>query len=151
YLLMLFSSAEYMLFINEDYVKRDEMRSAQDLVNPRWKGKIGTDDPMGSATGAGRAADLYAQLGPEFIRKLYVDQQPAISRDRRQLNDWLARGNYPICLTCREVDMKALQQSGYKLHEVFALEGIKNRTNSAPFLMSFANKAPNPNAARIFA
>jgi iron(III) transport system substrate-binding protein len=151
YMLMPFSSAEYMLFINEDYVKRDEMRGVQDLLNPKWRGKIATDDPMGSGTGAGRAADLYSQLGSEFIRKLYVDQQPVISGDRRQLNDWLARGTYPICLTCRAVDTQELQQAGFKLREIFELEGIRNRINSAPFLISLANKAPNPNAARIFA
>jgi iron(III) transport system substrate-binding protein len=151
YILMLFSSVDNLLFINEDYVKRDEMRSVQDLLNPKWKGKIAADDPTASTgTGANAAAYFYSQLGPESFRKLYVDQQPVISRDRRQLNDWLARGNYPICLTCRAVNAQALQKAGFKLFEVYDLEGIKNRVNWAPFLLAVANKAPNPNAARVF-
>jgi iron(III) transport system substrate-binding protein len=150
YILMLFSSADNMLFINEDYVKRDEMRSMQDLLNPKWKGKIATDDPTASGTGANAAADFYSQLGPDFVRKLYVDQKVVMSRDRRQLNDWLARGNYPICLTCRAVNAQTLQQAGFKLYQVYELEGIRNRVNSAPFLLTFANKAPDPNAARVF-
>jgi ABC-type Fe3+ transport system substrate-binding protein len=46
--------------------------------------------------------------------------------------------------------MKQLIKDGFKLHEVFELEGIPNRVNSAPLLMTYANKAPHPNAAKIF-
>jgi ABC-type Fe3+ transport system substrate-binding protein len=30
------------------------------------------------------------------------------------------------------------------------LEGLKNRVNSAPFLLTYASKAPHPNAAKVF-
>ncbi len=150
YVLMLFASIDSLLFINADYVKRDELRSAQDLLNPKWRGKISSQDPNASGTGSNSAVHFYTQLGPEFVRKLYIDQKPAISRDRRQLTDWLARGTYPICLTCREDDAQVLQKEGFKLEEIFSLSGMQNRINSAPFLLSLANKAPNPNAARVF-
>jgi ABC-type Fe3+ transport system substrate-binding protein len=94
---------------------------------------------------------LYNQLGPDFIKHLYVDQKPAISRDRRQLTDWLARGTYPICLTCRADDARDLQNEGFKLLEIFELSDVESRVVSAPFLLSVANKAPHLNAARIFA
>jgi iron(III) transport system substrate-binding protein len=150
FILLLFSSVDGLIFINTQYVKPEEMRSVQDLLNPKWKGKISTEDPFGSGTGINKAVHFYTQLGPEFVRKLYGDQAPVISRERRQLTDWLARGTYPICLTCRQDDMKELQKEGFGLLEVYGLEGIQNRVTATPFLLTVANKAPNPNAARIF-
>jgi iron(III) transport system substrate-binding protein len=150
YIFMLFSSVDSLIFINTDYVKREEMRAAKDLLNPKWTGKIATEDPNSSGSGSNSSVHFYSQLGPEFIKKLYIDQKPVISRDRRQLTDWLARGTYPICLTCRADDVRALQKEGFKLEEVFSLSDMQNRVNSAPFLLTLGNKAPHPNAARIF-
>lgn len=151
YILLLFSNVDGLIFINTQYVKPEEMRSIQDLLNPKWKGKISTEDPFASGTGINKAVHFYTQMGPEFVRKLYADQKPAISRDRRQLTDWLARGTYPICLTCRQDDMKELQKEGFGLFEVYSMEGIDNRVTATPFMLSVANRAPHPNAARIFA
>jgi iron(III) transport system substrate-binding protein len=151
YVLRLFHSVDSMVFINTDYVKPEELRSAQDLLNPKWQGKISTEDPTSDrGSGGNTAAGIYTQLGPEFTKRLYVDQKPVISRDRRQLTDWLARGTYPICLTCRADDVRSLQKEGFKIVEVYKLEGLKNRVNSSPFLLSVANKPAHPNAARVF-
>ena len=38
YVLMMFSSVDSLLFINEKYVKPEEIGSVKDLLNPRWKG-----------------------------------------------------------------------------------------------------------------
>ena len=40
-----FSSVATLLFINTDHVKADEMRQIKDLLNPKWRGKISTEDP----------------------------------------------------------------------------------------------------------
>lgn len=151
YVLRLFNSVDSLIFINTDYVKPEEMRSAQDLLNPKWQGKIVTEEPTSdSGSGGNTAANFYAQLGADFVKKLYVDQKPMISRDRRQMTDWLARGNYPICLTCRADDVRPLQTEGFKILEIYELAGVQNRVNSTPFLLSVANKAPHPNAAHVF-
>ena len=150
YIMMLFSTVNDTLFINTDFVKPEEMKHVNDLINPKWKGKIASQDPRLIGSGANTAVHFYVGLGPEYVKKVYVDQQPVYSRDRRQLTDWLARGTYPICLTCRADDVKLLIKEGFKLHEVFELDGIPNRVNSAPLLMTYANKAPHPNAAKIF-
>jgi iron(III) transport system substrate-binding protein len=152
YVLRLFNSVDSLLFINTDFVKPEEMKSAQDLLNPKWKGKITTEDPTSdSGTGGNTAANFYKQLGPDFTKQLYVDQKPIVSRDRRQFTDWLARGICPICLSCRQDDVRPLQQEGFKILEVYDLAGVVNRVNSSPFLLSVANKAAHPNAMRVFA
>jgi iron(III) transport system substrate-binding protein len=150
YIMMLFSTVNETLYINTDFVKPEEMRHVNDLINPKWKGKIASQDPRHTGSGANSAVHFYTQLGPEYVKKVYIDQQPTYSRERRQLTDWLARGTYPICLTCRADDVKPLVKEGYKLQEIFELEGIVNRVNAAPLLMTYANKAPHPNAAKIF-
>lgn len=151
YLLLMFRSVDSHMVVNQDYVKPEEMRHVKDLLNPKWKGKIATEDPAaGGGAGAGSAAHFYTQLGPDFVKQLYIGQQAIVQRDRRQLSDWLARGSAPICLTCHIDDMRALVNEGYKLVELFELEGIQNRVTPAPSLLSVANKAPHPNAAKVF-
>lgn len=151
YVLRLFNSLDSLIFINTDQVKLEEMRTAKDLLNPKWRGKIVTDDPTSrSGSGSNTAASIYSQLGADFAKALYIDQKPVVSGERRQLTDWLARGIYPICLTCRADDVRPLQQEGFKIYEVYELEGLQNRMNSSPFLVSVANKAANPNAAKVF-
>jgi iron(III) transport system substrate-binding protein len=152
YVLMLFSSVQSLLFINTDFVNKEELRSVQDLLNPKWHGKISSEDPLGRAGGGGAGSSLhwFHELGADYMRKLHFGQKTTVSGDRRQMIDWLAQGKYPICLSCKEEGASDLKEEGFKLFEVFELEGIPNRINSSPFLLSYASKAPHPNAARIF-
>ena len=146
-----FSSVASLLFINTDHVKPEEMRAAKDLVNPKWRGKISTEDPTTTGAGANMAARLYNQVGEEFVRNLYIDQKPVRTRERRQMSDWLARGTQPICLNCREDDVRPLAKEGFKILEIFELKGIPGTINGSPWLLSLANKAPHPKAAQVFA
>lgn len=149
YVLALFSTVDSFLFINKDVVK--DFKSVNDLIDPKWRGKISTQDPKLTGTGANTAGYFYRELGPDFVKRLYIDQKPIISSDRRQMTDWLARGTYPICLSCRADDVKDLLKDGFKLEEVYGMPGLKERTIvGSPFLLSLANKAPNTNAARVF-
>jgi iron(III) transport system substrate-binding protein len=150
YVLMLFRNRDSLLFINEEYVKPEEMTKATDLLNPKWQGKIETQDPLGSGSGGDTAVHFYTQMGPEFVKKLYVDQKPFKNQDRRQLMDRLARGANPICLTCKLETAADLKKEGFKIHEIFDLAGMKNRVTSSPFVLSYAANAPHPNAARVF-
>jgi ABC-type Fe3+ transport system substrate-binding protein len=151
YALALFATVDSFLFINEDYIKPGDLKNVQELLDPKWRGKIVSQDPNLSGTGQNTASYLYRVLGPDFIRKLYIDQKPIISSDRRQMTDWLARGTYPICLSCRVDDTQSLRKDGFKLKEVFSLPGLRDRIIvGSPFLLALANKAPNPNAARVF-
>ena len=145
-----FSSVATLLFINTDYVKPEELRSVKDLLNPKWRGKISVEDPTTTGAGANEAARFYHQLGEEFAKALYIDQKPVRTRERRQMADWLARGTYPICMNCREDDVRPLVKEGFKILEIFELAGISPTINGSPWMLSVANKAPNPRAAQVF-
>jgi iron(III) transport system substrate-binding protein len=150
YILRMFSTVTDVLFINADLIDPAEMRSAQDLLNPKWKGKISGEDPTVPGSGANAAGRFINDLGADYLKKLYIDQQPLITRDRRLLSDALARGTHPICLNCRPDDLRELLKSGFKLLELFDLQGVPPRVRPGPFLMTVANKRPNPNAAQVF-
>lgn len=151
YVLRPFKSVANLLFINTDHVKPGELRSSKDLLNPKWKGKISTEDPTTTGSGANLASRFYYQMGEEFVKKLYVDQKPVSTRERRQFTDWLARGTHPICLNCREDDVRPLQKEGFKFMEIFELSDMAGAVNASPWLLTLANRAPHPNAARVFA
>lgn len=150
YILRLFRTVANGILINTDYVKPEEVRNIHDLLDPRWKGKIESEDPTGSGSGTASAGRFYYDLGPEFVRKLYVDQAPFFSRERRQLSDMLARGTYPICLTCRTDDVAELQKAGFHFLDVRELIGLPGRVRGGPFFLTVANRAPNPRAAQVF-
>lgn len=146
-----FSSVATLLFINTEQVKPAELRHVKDLLNPKWRGKISSEDPTTTGAGSNMAARLYSQVGDEFVKNLYLDQQPVRTRDRRQMSDWLARGTQPICLNCREDDVRPLIKEGFKLLEIFALNGVAPTINGSPWMLSLANRAPHPKAAQVFA
>jgi len=146
-----FSSVATLLFINTDQVKPEEMRSAKDLLNPKWRGKISTEDPTTTGSGANSAARFYHDLGEDFVRKLYIEQKTVRTRERRQMSDWLARGTQPICLSCREDDVRPLIKEGFKILEIFELADMPGSINGSPWMLTLANRAPNPNAAQLFA
>jgi iron(III) transport system substrate-binding protein len=145
-----FSSVATMLFINTDHVKAEEMRSAKDLLNPKWRGKISSEDPTTTGSGANAAARFYHDLGEDFVRKLYIEQKTVRTRERRQMSDWLARGTQPICLNCREDDVRPLVKEGFKILEIFELTDMPGSINGSPWMLTIANRAPNPKAAQLF-
>jgi iron(III) transport system substrate-binding protein len=146
-----FSSVAQLLFINTDHVKLEEMRAVKDLLDPKWRGKISVEDPTTTGAGANEAARFYHQLGEHFVKTLYLDQKPVRSRERRQMADWLARGTQPICMNCREDDVRPLVKEGFKIVEIFELAGVPGVVNGSPWLLSVANKAAHPKAAQLFA
>lgn len=145
-----FSSVASLLFLNTDFVKPEEIRSSGDLLNPKWRGKISAEDPMATGAGSNLASRFYVQLGPEFAKKIYVDQKPFVSRERRQFTDGLARGTYPICLNCREDDVRPFIKEGMKILEVFELTDMPAVINASPWMLTVGGKAPHPNAAKVF-
>ena len=84
------------LAINTKLVKRGELTQWKQLLEPKWQGKFVAKDPASSGAGQSLTSYFYIQFGPDFVKKLYQDQKPILSRDARQAATWLAQGNYPV-------------------------------------------------------
>ncbi len=149
YILRLLNNVGGMIYINTQHVKREELKLTKDLLNPKWRGKISTLDPTNPGAGRSQAAKFYLQFGEEFVKKLYIDQKPVISRNERQLVDWLARGTYPISIAAPTDGVERVQKQGFPVtaHALADTSGYVSMGNGALALM---NKAPHPNAAIVF-
>ena len=150
YILRLANSVTTMFHINTSQVKPEEIRSVKDLLNPKWKGKIALQDPTISGSGSNQAAHLYLQHGDDFIKQLYVDQKPVISRDTRLITDGLARGTYAITLGAEDGKVEALRKEGVPVSILANLTDLYSEVSASFGQVAIMDSAPHPNAAKVF-
>jgi iron(III) transport system substrate-binding protein len=137
---------------NTEQVNPAELTSYWDLLNPKWKGRIGSMDPRAAGgREGGRLIYYHPELGPKFLRRLLTETDLILSKDPRQGVDWLANGKLAFLLLTspREV-LRAKEQ---KL-PVDILD--PRRLKEAPVVETAASsftlmdKPANPNAAKLF-
>src|SRR5438552_790357 len=143
YILRLCNTVTTTLDINTREVKPDDLRSMRDLLDPRWKGKISIQDPTLPGSGSNQAAYLYIQFGEDFVRKLYIDQKPMISRDTRQLTDWLVRGTYPISFGAVDGDVEQLRRDGFPVLPLYDLPDWPGTTTAGFGQVALLSHAPH--------
>ncbi|HJU61922.1 MAG TPA: hypothetical protein VJ864_07730, partial [Candidatus Binatia bacterium] len=72
---------------NTKLVNPSDIKSYWDLLNPKWKGKIVSVDPL--VSGPISAAQIFfykhPDLGPEYIRRLHAETDMVIVRSNEQL------------------------------------------------------------------
>lgn len=152
YILHLFRYVSSPLTINTRLVKREEIRSIRDLLASRWKGKISAEDPAVPGQGASVASALHLILGEEFVKRLYLGQQVVLTRNRRQLEDWLVRGVYPISFGIGGSSAQQLLEEGFPVENVLGLPDMPGYYGGGgQSKLCVFHKAPHPNAARLFA
>ena len=151
YIFLFEGTAQPYISYNTKLVKPDELTSYGDLLKPKWKGKIASDDPMTPGiVGHGTRFMYYSpELGPKFLTRLFGETDLIIARDRRQRLDWLASGKILLCLFCYGVDEAKLQ--GLPVDSVGPYS-LKEGASIVPITGSLAllNKAPHPSAAKVF-
>jgi len=85
------------LWHNTNLVKAEEIRTFDDLLDAKWKGKIGISDPRTPGSGASIWAYMFLIKGEEYLTRL-VGQKLFIGRDLRLLTENLAKGRVSIVL-----------------------------------------------------
>jgi iron(III) transport system substrate-binding protein len=138
--------------VNTQQAKPDEIRSWWDLINPKWKGRIIGYDP--SIAGVARNVLWYIYmnkaLGPEFMSKLYGDMQLTLSRDHRQLVDWLATGKAAVCVPCDDAELGRVQAQRLPVESVIHTLKEGDYIAGGQGVISLIAPAPHPHAAQIF-
>lgn len=150
YVLRLFNTVLPSFHINTNLVKHGEVASAAALLDPKWRGKISTNDPYLPGIGLFNASRYYMQFGADFLHRLYVEQKPAMVRERRQINDWLARGTYPIALDADDDEIKRMQQEGLPVAAVYGLSDMQPILSTGIGQVGILDRAPHPSAAKLF-
>jgi len=127
--------------------KVDQLRDAQ------WKGKIALQDPRVPSAGTLMMAAWLQGKGEDSLRSFLQNSQMVITQDRRQLVEWLFRGQYPVAMGVSPEGLATLASQGVDLKNVQPLidsdpaaSAISNGTGA----VGLVNKAPHPNAAKVF-
>jgi iron(III) transport system substrate-binding protein len=150
YVLRVFSTITGLLHVNADHVKAGELTKAADLLAPKWRGKIATEDITVAGSGSNTAARIFLQTSEDFAKRLYLGQNTRSTRERRQLTDWLARGTYPIVFGAQSSDVEKMVKEGFPLKEVFGFSDMPPALTGSPWMLTLMQRAPHPNAAKVF-
>jgi iron(III) transport system substrate-binding protein len=149
YILRIFNTVRDAFMINTDVIKPQDLRRIRDVLDPKWKGKISFLDPTLAGTGGNHATLLYAQLGEDFIKNLFIGQKPMITRERRQLTDGLLRGTYPISFGAEGGEIERMKAEGLPVLTITSLEDMPGAVSGGN-MVALMDQVPHPNAARIF-
>ena len=141
------------LAYNTNLLKKGDIRSYYDLLDPKWRGKIVLTDPRRPGSGMAAATFWYGtkSLGKEFIRRLLTEQDVKLSRDYRQQMEWLARGDYAIAIGHHNGIFKEFAEKGLPL-ALLTANDVKeaNYVTAAVAGLGLVNRGPNPNAAKVY-
>jgi iron(III) transport system substrate-binding protein len=135
------------LSYNTSMVSADQVpKSLQELLDPKWKGKIAVLDPRKNAGGYawGWQVTHTAGLGIEWFQKL-VAQDPGVFGQSGQLGNALVSGEYALGITTDDQTWLQIKQ-GAPLQVTSPSEG--SGTNRDQNLL--VKSAPNPTGAGAF-
>jgi len=134
----------YGVLVNRNLVKADdEPKSWKDLLDPKWAGKILSDDYRALGGGAVFFVVMQNTFGRDYHEKLAA-QKPVFSRDILNSERRVARGEYPLYLPFNLQNLNNLK--GLPVKALVPAEG-------RPFVrfdLTVLKNAPRPNAARLF-
>jgi iron(III) transport system substrate-binding protein len=133
----------YGILANTRLVKpEDEPKSWQDLTDPRWKGKILSDDLRALGGGGVLFYVMEEHLGQEFHDKL-ARQDLKFSREIPANERRVARGEFPFYIPVGLTSVSELK--GLPVKFLVPKEGL-------PYVgydLTLLKHAPHPNAARL--
>lgn len=145
--LQLFNTVTNTLTINPQFVT-DSITTADGLLDPKFKGKIGSFDPTVSGIGLQIGASLYGSKGEDYLKKLYVGQNVAITPDYQQVADWVAKGSYPIAIGAAPQFLVPYEKVGVNFVTP-ELTDSHSPVSGGFGIVVLVNRAPHPNAARV--
>jgi iron(III) transport system substrate-binding protein len=134
----------YGILVNTNVVKPDEMpKSWKDITDPKWKGKIISDDPRALGGGGVMFSAFEDKLGDDYNVAL-SQQALVLSRDIGNDERRVARGEYPMRIPQLFSTWLALKSLPVKF--IAPAEGLPY----IRFDFAVLKGAPHPNAARLF-
>jgi len=124
--------------------KADLPRTYQDLLDPKWKGKLGIEArvPEWYAT---VAMDMGEEKGIRFFRELVAKNGISVRGGHTLLNNLVIAGDVPLALTMYQYITEGAKRKGAPV-DWFVLEPVVGRMSG----VGIARHAPHANAALLF-
>ncbi len=137
-----------ILWYNTDLIKPTEIRSYDDFLNPKWKGKIGFLDPRTPGAGDSTWAYMWKVKSEEYLKKL-VAQDLYLGRDQRLLAESLAKGRVAVMIGLSYYSYLPFLKAGLPIKTIPKLkEGNYGSAGSGNLAVI---KAPaHPNSTKVF-
>jgi iron(III) transport system substrate-binding protein len=130
---------------NTRLVKKDELpRKWDDLLNPRWKGRLGIE-AADVDWFAGVINSLGEQKGLKLFRDVVATNGMSVRTGHTLLTNLVVSGEVPLALTVYNYKAEQLKNDGAPI-DWFVLQPALAR----PQGVGMAKKAPHPNAAVLF-
>ncbi|MGH7766718.1 MAG: ABC transporter substrate-binding protein [Candidatus Binatia bacterium] len=135
---------------NKNLQKPTDVQSWWDVLDPKWKGKIVMSDPKWAGNiGSWRYLYYAPDLGPKFVRRFLEETATVFSTDERQMIDWLAGGKYAMYLLAKDENIEQAVKQGLPISTLRTQKEGGNITTGSGHI-SFFQKAPHPNAAKVY-
>ncbi len=135
-------------FYNADLVKQDEVKSYDDFLLPKWKGKIGFFEPRIPSAGQGLWGFLMKIKGKEFLQK-FANHELFISRDGKQLADSMSKGTLAFNLGQSQRFIEPYIKAGIPIKPLNNIkEGLSGSNGFGT--VAIMKNAAQPNAAKVY-
>ena len=136
------------LWYNSQLTRSEEVRSFDDLLSDKLKGKIGFLDPRTPGSGASMWSYLREIKGEEYLGRL-IAQKLALSRDQRVLAEILARGKIAVVLGLTYYSYAPFIKAGLPVSPLpIPKEGVYVSGGSGH--LAVLKNRPHPNSSKIF-
>jgi iron(III) transport system substrate-binding protein len=130
---------------NTNLVKKQDLpRSYRDLLDPKWKGKLGIE-AKNQEWFSTVAEELGGEPGVKFFRELVSRNGISVRQGHSLLMNMVVSGEVPLALTVYNFLAEGAKGKGAPV-DWFAIEPAVARSNA----VGVARRAPHPNAALLF-
>lgn len=133
--------------INSNMVKKEELKSYRDLLDPKWKGRLVMHDPTIPGKGINIFQAMRKLMGENFLREL-AKQELVLSRDHRQMAEWLAHGKYVLGLAISTPLAEEVRLAGGPIDYIEFKEGAGLASGAS--IIGIMDRPAHPDASRIF-
>jgi len=133
---------------NTKLANATELRSYDDLLNPKWKSKIGWLDPRQPGAGLGVWEYMWKHKGEDFLKRL-VAQDLQLSRDQRVMAESLAREKLAVTIGVSHYSYRSFVSAGLPVSPLpIFKEGTYGTAGSG--ILAIIKNRPHPNATKVF-
>jgi iron(III) transport system substrate-binding protein len=130
---------------NTNLVKKEELpKSWEDLLQPRWKGRLGIEAEDADWL-AGVMEDLGEAKGTRLFKEMVAKNGMSVRKGHTLLTQLVASGEVPFALTVYNYKAEQLKQKGAPIAWLAVGTAI-----ARPNGIGIARRAPNPHAALLF-